>query len=383
MELNREELIRYNRQIILPNFGTEGQEKLKSARVLIIGAGGLGAPNLQYLTAAGIGTIGVIDFDDVSLTNLQRQVLFATNEVGQNKAQTAKTKLELLNPESAFTVYEEQITSENALKIIDDYDLVIDGSDNLPTRYLVNDACVLLGKPLLYGAIFRYEGQVSVFNLLQEDGSRGPNYRDLFPTPPPPEMVPSCSEGGVFGALAGIVGAMQASEAIKVIAGLGDTLSGRLLLFDSLDFTTRFLNIRCNPDNPVSGDAPTITKLIDYEAFCEGPAIPSTEAAYASISVTGLKRRMEEGPSPFVLDVREDYEYAISNIGGTNIPLGQIESRLQEIPHDRELIVHCKSGVRSKKAIDILKKQGYLNLLNLEGGILAWQQEIDSELKVY
>ncbi len=378
MTLSREELIRYNRQIILPDFGVEGQEKLKAASVLIIGAGGLGAPNLQYLTAAGVGRIGIVDFDQVSLTNLQRQVLFNTDEVGANKATTAADKLKALNPETVFEVYETQLSAANAMEIVAKYDLVVDGSDNLPTRYLVNDACLLLEKPLIYGAIFRFEGQVSVFNQPLEDGSRGPNYRDIFPTPPPPEMVPSCSEGGVFGVLPGIVGSMQANEAIKVITGMGTTLSGRLLLFDSLDFSSRYLNIKSNPDNPVSGTNPTITELIDYEAFCAGPV--SDKKALASVSVHELKA---DQSGYFVLDVRERYEYDISNLNGLNIPLDKLNENLDKVPRDRPVVVHCKSGVRSARAIRLLEKQGYTNLSNLEGGILAWQQEIDSDMAVY
>lgn len=378
MTLSRDELIRYNRQIILPDFGVTGQEKLKSASVLIIGAGGLGAPNLQYLTAAGVGRIGVVDFDQISLTNLQRQVLFNTEEIGANKATTAVGKLKSLNPETTFEVYETQLSSENALEIIAKYDLVVDGSDNLPTRYLVNDACVFLKKPLIYGAIFRFEGQVSVFNELLPDGGRSPNYRDLFPTPPPPEMVPSCSEGGVFGVLPGIIGSMQANEAIKVITGMGTTLSGKLLLFDSLDFTSRYLNVKSNPDNPISGTVPSITKLIDYEAFCAGPTIEEIEIA--SISVEEFQASKSDY---FVLDVRETYEYGISNLGGTNIPLDELRDRLSDIPKSKPVVVHCKSGARSKKAISLLKEHGYSNLLNLEGGILAWQQQIDTSMAVY
>lgn len=378
MSLSRDELIRYNRQIILPDFGVEGQERLRNASVLIIGAGGLGAPNLQYLTAAGLGRIGVVDFDEVSLSNLQRQVLFTTDEVGQNKALTAIEKLQKLNPDTRFDCYETQIDASNALELITEYDLVIDGSDNLPTRYLVNDACVLLDKPLIYGAIFRFEGQVSVFNQTLEEGQRGPNYRDIFPTPPPPEMVPSCSEGGVFGVLPGIIGAMQANEAIKVITGMGTTLSGKLLLFDSLDFSSRYLNIRPNPDNPISGKDPSITELIDYEAFCAGPAPEKPENN--SITVHELQERLMDY---FILDVREYYEYEISNLEGLNIPLGDLNQRLKEIPKERAVVVHCKSGKRSAKAIETLKKEGFDNLFNLEGGILAWQQEIDNSMAVY
>lgn len=378
MTLSRDELIRYNRQIILPDFGVEGQEKLKAASVLIIGAGGLGAPNLQYLTAAGVGRIGVVDFDQISLTNLQRQVLFNTDEVGANKATTAANKLKALNPETTFEVYETQLSAENAMDIIAHYDLVVDGSDNLPTRYLVNDACLFLDKPLIYGAIFRFEGQVSVFNQVLEDGNRGPNYRDLFPTPPPPEMVPSCSEGGVFGVLPGIVGSMQANEAIKVITGMGTSLSGRLLLFDSLDFTSRYLNIRSNPNNPVSGAEPSITELIDYEAFCAGPVVE--KETLDAISVL----QFQANKSAYVLlDVREPYEYDISNLDGLNIPLSLMIERIDEIPRDKAVVVHCKSGIRSSQAIHLLKQQGYTNLLKLEGGILAWQKEIDSDMAVY
>lgn len=380
MSLNRDELIRYNRQIILPNFGVEGQEKLKNASVLVIGAGGLGAPNLQYLTAAGIGRIGVVDFDEVSLTNLQRQVLFSTDEVGQSKAKTAIERLQKLNPDTQFDLYNTQISAENALQLVEPYDLVIDGSDNLPTRYLVNDVCVMLDKPLIYGAIFRFEGQVSVFNELLQDGTRGPNYRDLFPTPPPPDMVPSCSEGGVFGVLPGIIGAMQANEAIKVLANIGETLSGKLLLFDSLDFTSRYLNVRSNPDNPVSGQNPTITELIDYETFCAGPEIQVEVVTIESITVKELNDQRDRY---FILDVREPYEYEISNLNGLNIPLNDLSGKLDEIPRNKEVVVHCKSGVRSKKAIEFLKGEGFSKLLNLEGGILAWQRDIETSMPVY
>lgn len=377
--LSKEELIRYNRQIILPDFGVAGQEKLKNASVLVIGAGGLGAPNLLYLTAAGVGRIGIIDFDEVSLSNLHRQVLFTDDQVGKNKARTASEYLQALNPEVYFDVFEVPITSANALEIIEQYDLVIDGSDNLPTRYLVNDACCFLGKPLVYGAIFRFEGQVSVFNQADDSGERGPNYRDLFPTPPPPDMVPSCSEGGVLGVLPGIIGSMQANEAIKIITGIGTTMSGRLLLFDALDMSTRTLNVKPNADNPLSGDQPTLTELIDYEAFCSGF---QEEVLHEEISPAELKAAQEK-ETVFILDVREDYEYEIVNIGGNLIPLNQVVDRQTEIPRDQQVVVMCKAGGRSQKAMDLLKKEGFDNLINLKGGILAWQKEVDSEMMVY
>ena len=377
--LTKDELIRYNRQIILPDFGVEGQEKLKNASILVIGAGGLGAPNLLYLAAAGIGRIGIVDFDEVSLSNMHRQVLFANDQVGQNKAEVAKERLQALNPEVAFEIFKEPITSQNALELIEPFDLVIDGSDNLPTRYLVNDACVFLDKPLVYGAIFRFEGQVSVFNYVDEAGSRGPNYRDIFPTPPPPDMVPSCSEGGVLGVLPGIIGSMQANEAIKILTGMGTTMSGRLLLFDALDMSSHTMNIKPNLENPVSGKNPSITELIDYEAFCSGI---SEGVNNEEITVSELKKMMDK-QGIHILDVREDYEYEIANIGGQFIPLNQVVDRKAEIPGDKRVVVMCKAGGRSQKAIDLLKKEGFDNLVNLKGGILAWQQEIDPELEVY
>ncbi|MBO3697384.1 molybdopterin-synthase adenylyltransferase MoeB [Roseivirga sp. E12] len=376
--LSKDELIRYNRQIILPDFGTESQEKLKAASVLVIGAGGLGAPNLLYLAAAGVGRIGIIDFDEVSMSNLHRQVLFTEGNVGKNKAELAKERLSELNPEVAFEVFTEPITSANAIELIGNYDLVVDGSDNLPTRYLVNDACYFLKKPLVYGAIFRFEGQVSVFNLPADNGERTPNYRDLFPSPPPPDMVPSCSEGGVLGVLPGIIGSMQANEAIKIITGVGESLAGKLFLYDALDVSTRTLNVQANADNPLSGDNPSLTELIDYEAFCSGVM----ERVHHEITVKELREQMQSG-SVHVLDVREDYEYDIANIGGQLIPLNQVIDRKEEIPNDRQVVVMCKAGGRSQKAIDMLKKEGFDNLINLKGGILAWQKEIDSSLATY
>lgn len=378
--LSKEELVRYNRQIILPYFGLEGQEKLKASKVLIIGAGGLGIPNISYLAAAGVGEIGIVEYDEVSLTNLQRQVIYSTEDIGKSKVLLAKEHINQLNPNVKVKVFETTMSVATAMEIISAFDLVVDGSDNLPTRYLVNDACVFLNKPLVYAAIFRYEGQVSVFNQSQADGSRGPNYRDLFPTPPPPHMVPSCNEGGVFGALAGIIGAMQANEAIKVLTGLGETLSGRLLIYDSLDFTTRFLNIKKNPNNPISGENPSITELIDYEAFC-GMKEPQVDSS--SMTVLELNQLLNSENAHFLLDVRETYEYEIANLGGHNIPLAELKNRLSELPQSQPIVVHCKSGARSERAIQLLREAGFTNLKNLEGGILAWQKEIDQTLDIY
>lgn len=377
--MNKDDLLRYNRQIIIPEFGESGQQKLIDSSVLVIGAGGLGAPILQYLSAAGVGRIGIVDFDEVSLSNLQRQVLFNTEEIGQSKAKTASEKLSLLNPSIQFDVYESPINSLNAMELIEPYDLVVDGSDNLPTRYLVNDACYLLEKPLVYGAIFRFEGQVSVFNALKTDGSRGPNYRDLFPTPPPPEMVPSCSEGGVLGVLPGIIGSMMANEAIKLLVGMGESLSGKLFVFDALDFSTFKLNIEANPDNPISGQQPTIKELIDYEAFCMGEV---KQESIREISVQELREKLANGAVELI-DVREDYEFEIANLGGKLIPLNKVLSRSNEISKDTEVVMMCKMGGRSKKAIELLQKEGFENLFNLKGGITAWQKEIDPSMSAY
>ncbi len=379
MTLSPEELQRYSRHLNLPNFGLETQKKLKAARVLVVGTGGLGAPLLQYLTAAGVGTIGVVDFDRVDMSNLQRQVLFSTEDVGSLKTRTAIDRLQKQNPEVRFVEFNEMLDSSNALDIIKDFDIVADGTDNFPTRYLVNDACVLSGKPNVYASIFQFEGQVSVFNMVHKDGSRGPNYRDLFPTPPPPGMVPSCAEGGVLGVLPGIIGSLQASEVIKVLTGMGNALSGRLFLFDALDFSTRTLNVRKDPENPISGSNPTIDKLIDYEAFCG----LDKEAEYKSVSVQELASLLANGSDLVLIDVREPYEYEAGNLGGTPMPLSQIDSFVHDIPRNGEVIVHCKSGARSTRAIALLtEKYGYSNLKNLEGGALAWKERINPELVV-
>lgn len=377
MELSLEELQRYSRHLNLPNFGIDSQQKLKESKVLVVGTGGLGAPMLQYLTAAGVGTIGVVDFDTVDASNLQRQVLFSTEDIGESKVVTAIDRLRQQNPNINFIPFETKLDSSNALEIIKDFDVVADGTDNFQTRYLVNDACVLSGKVNVYASIFQFEGQVSVFNHQFEDGTSGPNYRDLFPSPPPPGMVPSCAEGGVLGVLPGIIGSLQASEVLKVLTGMGDPLVGRLFLFDALHFTTRVLKVQKDDANPLTGTQPTITELIDYEEFCG-----LTEADLSDqITVIELHDRTSE--SYTLIDVREAYEYDAGNLGGIHIPLSEIENNLERIPRNGEVIIHCKSGGRSQKTIDLLKnKYGYSNLFNLQGGVMAWQKEIDSDLVV-
>ncbi|MBK5279734.1 MAG: molybdopterin-synthase adenylyltransferase MoeB [Bacteroidia bacterium] len=374
--LTQQELLRYNRQILLPDLKLEGQEKLKSGSVLVIGAGGLGSPALYYLTAAGVGRVGMVDFDTVDVSNLQRQILYDTNDVGKSKTGRARERLEGLNGLIKIETHDCLLDSENAMNIISNYDVIIDGSDNLPTRYLVNDACVLLKKILIYGAIFQFEGQVSVFNELHKDGTRGPNYRDLFPEPPPPDMVPSCNVGGVLGVLPGIIGAMQANEAIKVLAGIGTTLNGRLMVFDSLDFTTRYLKLNRNPDNPISGNNPTIHALIDYDEFCNPTHNNGNEIQ--EISAAAVKKLLDEGTAVQIIDVRETLEYGLVNIGGLNIPLGEIERTISLISRDIPVVVHCKSGGRSRLAIKKLQQDhGFTNLLNLKGGIIQWQKELN------
>ncbi len=369
--LSSKELYRYSRQILLPELGVEGQQKIKESKVLVIGSGGLGSPVLLYLASAGVGTLGVLDFDVVDESNLQRQILFNTADVGKLKAITASEKIKQLNPFITVLTFNEYLASQNALDIITQFDLVVDGSDNLPTRYLVNDACVLLNKPLIYGAIFQFEGQVSVFNELLKDGSRGPNYRDLFPQAPPPEMVPSCSEGGVLGVLPGIIGSMQANEAIKVITGMGDTLGGRLLIFDALDFSTRYLKIK--PDT----NREPIKELIDYLEFCN----PKHLVSVRELSPVEVKELIEHQYVQ-IIDVRESVEYSIGNIGGINISLKLLDQNLSLISKDKPVVVLCKSGGRSYQAVKKLNDLGYLNVMNLAGGLLQWKIEIDASLIV-
>ena len=381
-ELSADELARYSRHITLPEVGLEGQRKLKAARVLCVGTGGLGSPLAFYLAAAGIGTLGLVDFDVVDASNLQRQIIHSTRDIGRKKLDSAAEKLTALNPGLNVVKHETMLSSANALEILKDYDIVADGTDNFPTRYLVNDACVLLGKPNVYGSIFRFEGQASVFGT-----KNGPCYRCLYPEPPPPGLVPSCAEGGVLGILPGLVGVIQATETIKLILGQGDPLVGRLLLVDSLAMRFRELKLRKNPECPVCGEHPTVTQLIDYQQFC-GIKPPSEEEKVLNngipqMSVQELKRRMDSGDDLLVLDVREPYEYQIANIGGTLVPMNDVPRRLDEISRDREIIVQCRSGARSQRVAEFLKQNGYEKVANLAGGILAWSDQIDPSIRKY
>ncbi len=381
-ELTTDELSRYSRHLILPEVGMEGQQKLKAARVLCVGTGGLGSPLALYLTAAGIGTLGLVDFDVVDASNLQRQIIHSTRDIGRKKLDSAEEKLIALNPAIHIVKHETMLSSANALDILKDYDIVADGTDNFPTRYLVNDACVLLGKPNAYGSIFRFEGQASVFATKE-----GPCYRCLYPEPPPPGLVPSCAEGGVLGILPGLVGVIQATEVIKLILGKGESLVGRLLLVDALNMRFRELKLRKNPECPVCGANPTITKLIDYQQFCgivpESKEEKAMKNGIPQMTVKELKRRKDAGEDLFILDVREPFEYQIAQIGGKLIPLNDVPQRLNEIPREREIIVQCKSGGRSQRVAELLKQQGYPSVVNLAGGILAWSDEIDPAVPKY
>ena len=380
LSLSKEEVLRYSRHLIMPEVGMDGQLKLKAAKVLCIGTGGLGAPLGQYLAAAGVGRIGLVDFDKVDLTNLQRQILFSTNDVNRPKIQAAAERLCGLNPDIQIDTFETMLTSANALDILKDYDIVVDGTDNFATRYLVNDACVLLGKPNVYGSIFRFEGQASVFGY-----SNGPCYRCLYPEPPPPGLVPSCAEGGVLGVLPGIVGSIQAAETLKLIIGKGEPLVGRLLLFDALSMKFRELKLRKNPDCPVCGAHPTVTKLIDYSEFCgvRGEETSAPASTVPEITPRELKARLDRGDNLFILDVREPHEYQICNIGGYLIPLGDLSKRVSELDSSREIVAHCRSGKRSAEASEFLRQSGFRKVLNLKGGILAWSDEVDPSVPKY
>jgi sulfur-carrier protein adenylyltransferase/sulfurtransferase len=374
-DFSREELARYARHFVLPEFGIEGQRRLKNSSVLVVGAGGLGCPMLLYLAAAGVGRIGIVDPDRVDDSNLQRQVLYTTSDVGKYKVEAAKERLLALNPHIKIETYPFGLTSANALKIMGLYDLVADGTDNFPTRYLVNDACVLLGKVNVYASIFRFEGQVSVFNFSKNKEERGVNYRDIFPTPPPPGLVPDCAEGGVLGVLPGIIGSMQASEVIKILSGVGEPLAGRLFIFDAADFTTRVLKLSKNPNYQ------PITELIDYDMFC-GLKTENTEGPLSEISVQELAKWKAQNIDFQLVDVREGYEYEAANLCGTLIPLNNLAQNLDIISKEKPVVVHCKSGARSAKAIALLKSHGFTNLINLKGGILAYAKEIDANLTV-
>ncbi|MFY9675016.1 MAG: molybdopterin-synthase adenylyltransferase MoeB [Terriglobales bacterium] len=377
--LSNDEILRYSRHLIMPEVGMEGQQKLKAARVLCIGAGGLGSPLSLYLTAAGVGTLGIVDFDVVDYTNLQRQIIHTTNDVGRKKLDSAAEKLMALNPFLNLRTFETKLTSANALELFREFDIVADGTDNFPTRYLVNDACVLTGKPNVYGSIFRFEGQASVFAT--EDG---PCYRCLYPEPPPPGLVPSCAEGGVLGILPGLVGVIQATETIKLILGQGESLAGRLLLVDALGMKFRELKLRKNPDCPVCGTNRTITKLIDYEEFC---GIRGQEAApendVPAISVEELKKKLDAKADIFILDVREPHEYQICNLNGYLIPVGDLPKRVNELDSSREIIAHCKMGGRSAKAVNFLRRSGFKKVYNLTGGITAWAEKVDPTMPKY
>jgi sulfur-carrier protein adenylyltransferase/sulfurtransferase len=376
------ELARYNRHIIIPGFGMEAQQKLKAAKVLVVGSGGLGSPVLLYLAAAGVGTIGIVDFDVVDDSNLQRQVLFGVESVGQPKVEAARKRLEALNPYIQLRLYNTHLNSQNALDILRDYDVIADGTDNFPTRYLVNDAAVLLGKTNVYASIFQFEGQVSVFNYRNAQGQLGPNYRDLYPTPPPPGLVPSCAEGGVLGVLPGIIGSLQALEVIKVITGVGEPLSGRFYIFDALNFESRTFTIRAREDNPLNGKNPSITKLIDYEQFCGMRAVE--EKTMKEITAKELYDWQVKGEPFQLIDVREPHEYDIVNIGGTLMPLATVANYADEIDRDKKVVIHCKMGGRSAKAIHELEdKFGFTNLYNLKGGILAYIDNVQPTLTKY
>jgi molybdopterin/thiamine biosynthesis adenylyltransferase/rhodanese-related sulfurtransferase len=375
-ELTNDEIKRYSRHLIMPEVGVDGQRKLKGGSVLCIGAGGLGSPVAMYLAAAGIGTLGMVDFDTVDFSNLQRQILHGTPDVGRPKLASARERLQALNPNVHVETYETALTSQNALKLFEPYDVIIDGTDNFPTRYLVNDACVLTGKPNAYGSIFRFEGQASVFATKE-----GPCYRCLYPEPPPPGLVPSCAEGGVLGVLPGMIGVIQATEAVKLILGVGEPLIGRFLIYDALRMRFRELKLRKDPDCPVCGTHPTVTALIDYEQFCGvTPAVQEPMAVNTSTEITSveLKQRLDRGEKLRVIDVREPNEYQINRIAGAElIPLGDVPKRYAELNPEEEIVVHCKVGGRSAKAADFLRSVGFKRVLNLKGGILDWVDKVD------
>jgi adenylyltransferase/sulfurtransferase len=378
VELSNEEIARYSRHLIMPEVALDGQKKLKKARVLTIGAGGLGSPLAMYLAAAGVGTIGIVDFDVVDESNLQRQIIHGTSDLGRPKMESAKERIEDINPNVKVEAYEEALTSENALEIFEDFDVIVDGTDNFPTRYLVNDACVLTGKPNVYGSIFRFEGQASVFWA-----EEGPCYRCLYPEPPPPGLVPSCAEGGVLGILPGAIGTIQATETVKLILGIGEPLIGRLLLYDALGMRFREMKLRKDPGCPVCGENPTVTELIDYQEFCGIPQANTQADEVPEITVRELKEKLDNGEDVFVLDVREPHEYEVANIGARLIPLGELPQRLVELNQNDNVAVHCKTGGRSARAVKLMQEAGFQNVYNVKGGITAWSEEIDPSVPKY
>ena len=388
-QLDHDEIDRYSRHLILPNVGMEGQRKLKAASVLCVGTGGLGSPLALYLAAAGVGRIGLVDFDVVDASNLQRQIIHGTSWVGKSKVESAKARIADLNPNVQVDTYEEPLTSDNAIELLKPYDVVVDGTDNFPTRYLVNDACVLLGKPNVYGSIFRFEGQASVFNY-----QGGPCYRCLYEEPPPPGLVPSCAEGGVLGILPGVIGVIQATETVKIILGIGESLSGRLMLYDALGRSFRQLTLRKNPGCAICGEDPSVTELIDYKQFCGVPTlgegsrptdIEDAAEGFVRLSVVEVKAKLDQGWDPFVLDVRKPHEADIVRFDNADllVPHDEISSHLESIPLDRDILVHCKMGGRSAKAAKVLADAGYTNITNMEGGITGWAKEIDTRLPTY
>jgi sulfur-carrier protein adenylyltransferase/sulfurtransferase len=377
MKLSTEEVKRYSRHLVLQEFGVENQLKLKSAKVLVVGAGGLGSPALLYLAAAGIGTIGIADFDKVDLSNLQRQVLFDVTKVGSNKAEAAKERLAQLNPEIDFRIYTTRIAAANALAIVKEYDVVLDGTDNFPTRYLINDACVLADKPLVYGSILRFEGQVAVFNLKGADGRHAPNYRDLFASPPDPTSVPNCEQAGVLGVLPGMIGSMQANEVIKIITGLGEPLAGKLLLLDSLTMQQTIITL------PQGNSRNSIRMLIDYDEFC-GLSLGANKHVMKEVTVQELKEMLDAKADFQLIDVREPHEFDICNLEGELIPQAEIPANVDRISKDKKVVIHCRSGARSGNMVQWLEKNhGFTNLYNLKGGILAWAREIDPTMPSY
>lgn len=380
VELTKEEMTRYSRHLILPEVGIEGQKKLKSSKVLLIGTGGLGAPSAMYLAAAGIGTIGIVDFDFVDESNLQRQIIHGTRDIGRPKTASAKDRIKSINPKVNVVTYNTKLTSENALDIIKDYDIVADGTDNFPTRYLVNDACVLLGKPNVYASVYRFEGQASVFNA-----EEGPCYRCLYPEPPPPGLVPSCAEGGILGVLPGIMGCIQANEVIKLILGGGESLVSRLLLFDSWKMRFRELKLHKDPECPICGKNPTITKLVDYEEFCGLKNHEHYDDSIQEITALELKKRFDNNEKVQIIDIREPHELAIGKLPNTKaIPFGQLVRRQEELDPTIDTIIVCKVGTRSAMAVRVLKDAGYTGALyNLKDGINAWAEDVDSTIAKY